>query len=58
MASPLTLTGALKALIEGEEKQPREPVPIVEAKEESESEESRALKPIQSSLCSPLPLKR
>ena len=55
--SPLTLTGITKGPVEIEEgerrrkikiivEQPREPVLIVEAKEESDSEERGALKPI------------
>ena len=48
-AAPLTLTGALKALVEGEEvkrrrkrkiteERPKEPIPALEVKEQSDSE--------------------
>ena len=60
-ASPLTLTEALKALVEGEEVErtrkrkraeamevPREPVPTTEHEEESDSQEIGVMKPIQS----------
>ena len=50
-ASPLTLTGALKASVEGEkvkrrrkrkriEERPKEPIPTIEGEEESNSEEN------------------
>ena len=67
-ASPLSLIGALKALVESDEGerrrkmkriivQPREPAPTVVAEEEMSSEEMRALKPTQNNQCS-LPLQK
>ena len=68
-ALPLTLTGALKALVESEEgerreknrkmkrgetvEQPKELAPTIVPEEESSSEKMGALKPTQSSQCSP-----
>ena len=70
-ASPLTLAGVIKALVESEEgerrekpnrkrkrekavEQPKEPAPTVVSKEETIVKREGALKPIQSSQCSPL----